>query len=123
MEGNSIPKAPVSCEWETRYITEGGYECQMTLQGPDLQAVMATAKQALESMTKAGCKPQASRSAAAAASENGHGEGKAEEHGPEWCKIHEVDMTKHKKDGQVWYSHKTPAGEWCRGKTNGKGDA
>ncbi len=39
---------------------------------------------------------------------------------PGWCSIHEVDMTKHKKDGQIWYSHKLPDGEWCRGKGKSK---
>lgn len=37
-----------------------------------------------------------------------------------WCLIHNVKMKRRKKDGQVWYSHKTKDG-WCRGKAQRKG--
>lgn len=34
---------------------------------------------------------------------------------PGWCPIHECEMKRREKDGQVWYSHKTKDG-WCNGK-------
>ena len=34
---------------------------------------------------------------------------------PAWCSIHNCTMTRHEKDGQVWYSHKTDTGTYCRG--------
>jgi len=113
----TIPEAPVS--WTVRYTSPEGFDCMLTLRGTEVKAVMGQAKAAVEAMVKAGCKPQASRPPAGGGNGNGGQAAKAE-HGPEWCPIHEVDMTKHKKDGQVWYSHKTPDGEWCRGKKNGK---
>ncbi|GEM_PF-2134518 len=33
---------------------------------------------------------------------------------PGWCRIHNKAMSRHEKDGQVWYSHKS-GDEWCRG--------
>jgi len=39
---------------------------------------------------------------------------------PSWCPIHKVKMKRRKKDGQVWYSHKTKDG-WCRGEAPRKG--
>ena len=35
---------------------------------------------------------------------------------PAWCAIHQAKMTRKTKNGEVWYSHKTDAGAWCRGK-------
>ena len=32
-----------------------------------------------------------------------------------WCSTHDVEMKLRRKNGQSWYSHKTPAGQWCRG--------
>jgi len=119
------PEAPVS--WNVKYWSPDGYDCQLTLRTGategDMLAVLTLAKKALAGMKATGCSPvvQITRGGAAAAGGNG-GQAAKPEHGPEWCPIHEVDMTKHKKDGQVWYSHKTPEGEWCRGKKNGKED-
>jgi len=31
------------------------------------------------------------------------------------CPLHGVQMTKHEKNGDVWYSHKLDDGTWCRG--------
>jgi len=32
------------------------------------------------------------------------------------CEYHHLPMSKHEKDGQVWYSHKLPNGKYCKGK-------
>ena len=34
---------------------------------------------------------------------------------PGFCTIHQVQMKRREKDGQIWYSHKAGE-EWCRGK-------
>jgi hypothetical protein len=34
---------------------------------------------------------------------------------PGWCPIHECEMKRRTKDGDVWYSHKTDEGDYCRG--------
>jgi len=31
-----------------------------------------------------------------------------------YCQEHQVEYQQHVKGNQVWYSHKTPDGEWCR---------
>ena len=33
-----------------------------------------------------------------------------------WCTRHEEPMSRHTKNGDVWYSHRTDDGTWCRGK-------
>ena len=32
------------------------------------------------------------------------------------CAIHQVPMRLHNKNGESWYSHQTPDGQWCRGR-------
>jgi hypothetical protein len=34
---------------------------------------------------------------------------------PVTCSFHNVRMKRRTKDGDVWYSHRLPGGEWCRG--------
>lgn len=34
---------------------------------------------------------------------------------PIFCSIHHAPMTRREKDGDVWYSHQTKAGVWCKG--------
>jgi len=31
------------------------------------------------------------------------------------CSIHDAEMTRREKDGAIWYSHRLPGGEWCKG--------
>jgi hypothetical protein len=31
-----------------------------------------------------------------------------------WCTLHEVPFKRFEKDGQVWHSHKTTEGDWCK---------
>lgn len=33
-----------------------------------------------------------------------------------YCHMHKAVLKKFTKDGRTWYSHKTPQGQWCRGK-------
>jgi len=48
---------------------------------------------------------------------NGNGHGNGAGHGAETrvCQIHNAEMRKREKDGQVWYSHKLADGSYCRG--------
>ena len=36
--------------------------------------------------------------------------------GEGWCTKHAVQMTQTTKDGRSWWSHRTPEGQWCKGK-------
>lgn len=66
-----MSEAPVS--WNTRYTSPEGYDCQLTLRGDDLGRVMATAKRAIDAMSKAGCKPGNGNGHATPAATNGNG--------------------------------------------------
>jgi hypothetical protein len=52
----NMSEAPVS--WTVRYITPEGFDAMLTLRGTDTKTVLTTAKQAVQSMAAAGCKPQ-----------------------------------------------------------------
>jgi len=91
----TIPEAPVS--WTARYQTPEGFDAMLTLRGTEVKTVMASAKQAVEAMVKAGCKPQASRPTASA-SANGNGNG---ENAP-LCPTHGKPMKK-SQHGGGWY--------------------
>ena len=106
------PKAPNFTEapasWNVRYNL-GGYDCQLTLRGDNGSEVLTKAQAALKWLSENG--------AQAAPSHNGNGNGHAPELAPmEVCTIHDAEMKKHEKDGQVWYSHKLASGEYCKGK-------
>lgn len=53
--GATMSEAPVS--WTVRYITPEGFDAMLTLRGTETKAVLTTAKQAVQSMAAAGCKP------------------------------------------------------------------
>jgi len=91
---NGMTEAPVS--WTVRYQTPEGFDAMLTLRGAEVKTVMASAKQAVEAMTKAGCKPQASRPPASA-SGNGNG---GDQSAP-LCPTHNKPM-KHSQHGG-WY--------------------
>ena len=93
MAENTIP-APV---WTVRYQSTEGFDCELTLSGGDVKALMGQAKQALASMTAAGCKPTSTRPPASA-SGNGNGNG---ENAP-LCPTHGKPMKK-SQHGGGWY--------------------
>jgi hypothetical protein len=33
-----------------------------------------------------------------------------------YCRVHQAVLKRYERNGQVWYSHKTAEGRWCRGK-------
>ena len=91
-----------SVSWNTRYVSSQGFDCQLTLRGTDATEVLRQAHELLARMAEAGVKPT-----------NG---GKAGSGDTRLCPIHQVPMKLREKDGQVWYSHRTEDGGWCRGK-------
>ena len=40
---------------------------------------------------------------------------RAHEESP-YCHAHKAVLKRYERNGQVWYSHKTADGRWCRGK-------
>jgi hypothetical protein len=110
-------EAPAS--WNTRYITQDGFTCQLTLRAESGKELLERANSALTYLREQGCIPFFGYQ------KNGNHESKSQEekessngNNPAWCPIHEVEMKRWQKEGRAWYSHKTNDG-WCNGK-NGK---
>jgi hypothetical protein len=107
----NFSEAPAS--WNTRYIDASGFECQLTLRDTNGSTLLKKASAALAALITEGCTPLASKQAT-----NGNG-GSHPQEPPEQmhvCEIHNAELKRHEKDGQVWYSHKLADGTYCRGK-------
>ena len=102
MNAATLPEAPVS--WNARYRSPQGFDCQLTLRGTDPAEVLKVGGDLMTRMAAAGCTPT-----------NGHGGGNGNGGKPKVCAQHNAEMRRHEKNGQVWYSHKTADGQWCRG--------
>lgn len=105
----------------TRYTDKRGFPCELEIISDENTELMKRADALLDWIVLSGGQPitQAAPAPAAATAAKPPEEPPLD---PAWCPIHETKMTKHTKDNQVWYSHKGPDGEWCRGKApkNGK---
>lgn len=119
-------EAPFS--WNTKYIDRDGFVCQVTVRAVTAEELSANVK-ALKSMLEQGkAQPAADKWLVA----NGNGQASSSqarsspprlENGqadPGWCPIHNCQMKRREKDGQVWYSHKV-GDQWCKGQANGNG--
>lgn len=100
-----LPEAPVS--WNCRYRSSQGFDCQLTLRGTEPAEVLRRGADLMRRMSEAGCTPTTGYRVHGAGG-NG-GERKV-------CKLHNAEMRRHEKDGEVWYSHKLADGTWCKGK-------
>lgn len=103
--------------WNTRYVTEDGFTCQLTLRSESGKELLERANGALAYLREQGCTPVFGYS-------NGNGyqrkgnqahNNNASSNDDGWCTTHDVEMRRREKDGQVWYSHKAPDGSWCKG--------
>lgn len=112
----SYTEAPAS--WNVKYNLLG-FDCQLTLRDASGAALLTKAGVALAKLVELGATPTVSV-------HNGNGNGKAApaaapildngQPDPAWCSIHGCAMSRHEKDGKVWYSHKVGEGEYCKGK-------
>jgi len=119
----TFQEAPAS--WNTRYIDPAGFDCQLTLRDVSGSTLLKKASAALKALLDEGCTPSyspkyngnnvtnnTSTPASKPAEAPKLADGSVD---PAWCAIHGVAMSRHEKDGQVWYSHKD--GEnYCKGK-------
>jgi hypothetical protein len=109
--------------WNTRYITDDGFNCQLTIRADSEAELLERAKSALTYLREQGNIPFYGFSRDNSNYESQHQNNVTVNHSndnPTWCPIHEVEMKKWSKNGKVWYSHKTEEG-WCTGKAkNGK---
>jgi hypothetical protein len=92
----ALPEAPASCNVR---VQVAGHEVQWTLHDTD-EARLAqrlTALLALEPVATATPTPE-------------------EEGGEGWCAVHRVRMKHQQNKRGGWWSHKTPDGQWYKGK-------
>jgi hypothetical protein len=95
----TLPEAPASCNV---YVTISGHKVQVTLRDSDEQRMLARLAVLLEQYPAPQPAPQASS------------QGQNEALIKDWCSTHQVRMHQTTKNGQSWWSHKTPEG-WCKG--------
>jgi len=104
---NLYSEAPAS--WNTRYVTQEGFVCQITLRGETGKDLLEKANLALGYLIDKGFKPDAHNGSSTPNKETKR------------CEIHQCEMRKHEKDGKSWFSHKTEDGSWCYGKQRKNG--
>jgi hypothetical protein len=130
----SYMEAPAS--WNTKYLSSEGFVCQITLRADSGRELLEKAQLAIAHLIETGCTPcetlafrpknngngnghkptsasepaHVTNSAPSTNSNNGNGNALL-------CSIHNVEMRRFEKNGQVWFSHKTEDGIWCSGKS------
>jgi hypothetical protein len=99
-----LPEAPVSI---TLKATLHGHEVLVTLRGVDFASVKAQVEQASEWLrVQAPAQPPIPPSPGPTPP--------AHDESP-YCHTHKAVLKRYERNGQVWYSHKTSEGRWCRG--------
>ena len=96
-----LPEAPASVNVR---VTMAGREVQWTLRDTD-EARLAARLEALLA-----CYPLPQPALEAARPPQGPPLGRG------WCSKHGVQMKQTTKDGRSWWSHRTAAGQWCKGR-------
>jgi hypothetical protein len=84
-------------------LTIGGREVQLTLRDHDEARLLVRLEEILQRYPLVQPQPPAPP--------QGQGEGQ-----PGWCAIHNVAMQENEKDGRRWFSHRSPEGQWCKGR-------
>ena len=100
-----LPEAPVSI---TLKATLHGHVVMVTLRGVNFASVKAQVEQASEWLSvQAPAQPPTQPPSQGTAQ-------RAHEDNP-YCHAHNTALNRYERNGQVWYSHKTADGRWCRG--------
>jgi hypothetical protein len=100
-----LPEAPVSI---TLKATLNGHEVMVTLRGVDFASVKAQVEQASHWLSvQAPAQPPTQPPSRGTAQ-------RAHDDSP-YCHAHKAVLKRYERNGQVWYSHKTADGRWCRG--------
>jgi hypothetical protein len=103
-----LGEAPAS--WNTKYLDERGFECQLTLRDSTGLGVLQRAGVAMDHLLKLGCTPWPNRQKPAVRPARSADEG----FDASYCYLHQCEMQRHEKDGKHWYSHKV-GDTWCKG--------
>jgi hypothetical protein len=107
------PDEPAS--WSTHYMDPSGFECELTLRAANGADLLKKAGAALLNLVNAGCQPVqrvaniggGSKPIEAPKMPDGSPD-------PTWCTIHGLAMSRHEKNGQIWFSHKV-GDDYCKG--------
>jgi hypothetical protein len=95
----ALPEAPASVNC---HITIAGRQVQLTLRDVDEGRLLERLAVVLDQYPV----PEPAK-----ASSQSQGQGRA------WCAKHGVALqVNHGKDGRTWLSHRTPEGQWCKGR-------
>ena len=100
-----LPEAPVSI---TLKATLHGHEVMVTLRGVVSPALKAQVEQASEWLSVQAPAQPPTQPPAQGTTQRAH------EDSP-YCHAHKAVLKRYERNGQVWYSHKTANGRWCRG--------
>lgn len=101
--------------WNVRYITEEGFPCMLTLRAESGRDLLEKAGSALTYLKEHNYLPDTGYRKNGNGGNTGSGIGDAK-----ICPIHNSEMKRREKDGNVFYSHKTENG-WCYGKVRKNG--
>jgi hypothetical protein len=104
-EASALPEAPVSI---TLKATLNGHEVLVTLRGVDFASVKAQVEQASEWLRVQAPAQPPTPPPAQGTTPLAHDESP-------YCQAHQAVLKRYERNGQVWYSHKTADGRWCRG--------
>ena len=104
--------------WNTRYVTEDGFTCQLTLRAENGKDLLERANSALSYLRNQGCIPFFGYSRGNSHQVNNKGKSNSEY----WCPIHNVEMKRWEKNGFSWLRHLID-GEWCYGKQGENNDS
>ena len=116
IQTNLITNTQAGAEFNVFFKNSAGYKCHLKLHGVSGRDVLETAAGALAYLAANGFTPEHSTAVAATqvTREDLPADGTAS---ASFCTIHNVEMKRREKEGQVWYSHKIAGTEndWCRG--------
>jgi len=100
-----LPEAPVSI---TLKATLNGHEVLVTLRGVDFPSVKAQVEQASQWLSVQAPAQPPTQPPAQGKTQRAHDDSP-------YCRAHKAMLKRYERNGQVWYSHKTADGRWCRG--------
>jgi hypothetical protein len=101
-----LPEAPVSI---TLKATLNGHDVMVTLRGVDFASVKAQVEQASQWLSVQAPAQPPTQPPTQGTTPHAH-------HDSPYCHAHKAVLKRYERNGQVWYSHKTADGRWCRGK-------
>ena len=116
IQTNLITNTQAGAEFNVFFKNNGGFKCHLKLHAPSGREVLEHAAGALAYLAANNFVPEHSTATTPTepTREDLPQDGTAS---ASFCTIHNVEMKRREKDGQVWYSHKIAGTEndWCRG--------